>query len=177
MRYASILITLAFIQFASAEEKTVSGTVTYVAVGTVYTTLGRDSGVRDSSMMYVKSGNDTLALMQVLAVSSKSSACKVIMSKRDVRIGNVVVTRVQIEPTKPDTASVVVSAGSAAVSSTSVGLLRKSSFTQDAFVMRGRVSAQYYVNRYDIEAYNTTQPGVVINLRGKSNIIPVRFEV
>jgi hypothetical protein len=43
--------------------------------------------------------------------------------------------------------------------------------------IRGRVSAQYYISRYDNELYNTTQPGVVINLRGRSTDIPLRFEL
>jgi hypothetical protein len=43
--------------------------------------------------------------------------------------------------------------------------------------IRGRVSAQYYMNRYDNELYNTTQPGVVINLRARSTDIPLKFEL
>jgi hypothetical protein len=57
-----------------AGEKPVTGTVTYVAAGTVYTSLGRESGVQDSTLLYVKANGDSIAVLRVLAVSSKSSA-------------------------------------------------------------------------------------------------------
>lgn len=165
-------------QLVIAEEKTVTGTVTYVAAGTVYTSLGRESGVKDSSLVYVKSGVDTVAVLQVIAVSSKSSAAKVLRSKREVSVGSPVVARVHIESPKTETANATLKPGTQTPSSQVPGIpLKTASQEPGPFEFRGRVSAQYFVNRYDNELYNTTQPGVVINLRARSTDIPLKLEL
>ncbi len=178
MKQTGITLLVLLVQFVYAEEKTVTGTVTYVAVGTVYTSLGRESGVRDSSIVYVHSNGDTLGVLQVVAASSKSSACRILKSRRDITIGNSVVARVTIETPNTD------STGASASRQGKTPMLQNPFDSRNPpvsapglFDIRGRVSAQYYVNRYDNPLYNTTQPGVVINLRGRSADIPLKFEL
>ena len=172
MKRTGIVLLIMVVHLGLAEEKTVTGTVTYVAAGTVYTSLGRESGVKDSSIVYVKSGVDTVAALQVIAVSSKSSACKIVRSKRDVSTGNSVVARVFVESSKPDTTK---TAGQ--IPTLQAQLPGRVTVAPGPIEIRGRVSAQYYSNRYDNELYNTTQPGVVINLRARSTDIPLKFEL
>jgi hypothetical protein len=177
MKYFWILLLCASHALLAAE-KPVSGTVTYVAVGTVYTSLGRDSGVRDSTTLYVRAGSDTVAVLRVIAVSSKSSACRMVQSSRTVAVGNSVVGSVEVVAppvATPDSAA----AGSPLplAGSPSRGILKKPAPTIGSFEVRGRVSAQYFAQRYEIASYNTTQPGVVLNLHGQSTDIPLRFEL
>ena len=101
MKKIGIALFIALGQIVLAEEKTVTGTVTYVAAGTVYTSLGRESGAKDSTLVYVKSASDTLGILQVFAVSSKSSACRIVTSKREIKTGDSVVARMVVEPPKP----------------------------------------------------------------------------
>lgn len=167
-----IVLMVLLAQVVHSEEKTVTGTVTYVATGTVYTSLGRESGVKDSSLVYVKSGADTLATLQVMAVSSKSSACRIVRSKSGINVGASVVARVTIEARKQDAVPQAQASSFQAPS-----MPTRVAPTPSPIDIRGRVSAQYYVNRYDNEAYNTTQPGVVINLSARSTDIPLKFEL
>lgn len=168
----SLVLMLLITQVAHTEEKTVTGTVTYVAAGTVYTSLGRESGIKDSSLVWVKSGVDTLAMLQVIAVSSKSSACRILKSNREISVGSSVVSRVTIEAPKQDAVP------QAQASPLQVpGLPARVAPVPGPFEVRGRVSAQYYMNRYDNTLYNTTQPGVVVNLRARSTDIPLKFEL
>jgi len=172
MKLIGLVMLLAIAQLVHAEEKTVTGSVTYVAAGTVYTSLGRESGIKDSSLVYVKSGVDTLATLQVFALSSKSSACKIVTSKRGISVGSSLVASVTIEaPSAKDVAPQSQTALSQVFAPTRVVP------TPGPIEIRGRVSAQYYMNRYDNELYNTTQPGVVVNLRARSTDIPLRFEL
>ena len=176
MKKIGIALFIALGQIVLAEEKTVTGTVTYVAAGTVYTSLGRDSGAKDSSLVYVKSASDTLGILQVFAVSSKSSACRIVSSKRDIKTGDSVIAHVLVEPPKP-AASVAQTQSGKGLTSEVPGTWPRAPVISGPVEVRGRVSAQYYVNRYDNAAYNTTQPGVVVNLRARSTDIPLKFEL
>ena len=175
MKKIGIALFIALGQIVLAEEKTVTGTVTYVAAGTVYTSLGRESGAKDSTLVYVKSASDTLGILQVFAVSSKSSACRIVTSKREIKTGDSVVARMVVEPPKP--APAVAQTQSGGLTSEVPGIRSKAPVVSGPVEVRGRVSAQYYVNRYDNPLYNTTQPGVVINLRARSTDIPLKFEL
>jgi hypothetical protein len=178
VKRTGIVLLLAFAQLLPAGEKTATGTVTYLAAGTVYTSLGRQTGVQDSSIVYVMTNGDTIAVLQVVAVSSKSSACRIVRSKRDIALGSFVVTSVTSEAPKTDTTHATASA-LAKVPSVQEGRLpgKSAAAVIGPFEIHGRVSAQAYLNRYDNPLYNTTQPGVVLNLRGKSTDVPLKFEL
>lgn len=167
---------LALPQIALAQEKTVTGTVTYIAAGAVYTSLGWESGVRDSCNLYIKSGSDTTAMLRAFACSSKSSVCRVVKSKQEVKVGAAVVASVVVEPPKAEVTKTT--SDSQPLSGQLPGMSGKTkSQVSGPVQIQGRISAQYYVNRYDNELYNTTQPGIVLNLRARSTDIPLKFEV
>ena len=61
-----IIILLLFLAVGlKAEERIVRCKVTYMASGVVYTSLGRESGVQDSTLLYILSGRDTTARLKV----------------------------------------------------------------------------------------------------------------
>ena len=102
------LILILLISFAAqAQDITVSGKVTYISSGTVYVSAGRGSGLRDSALVYVVAGKDTVATMKIFAVSSKSSACAILQSKREVVVGDNVVGCVRQEDKKETLARLV----------------------------------------------------------------------
>jgi len=176
-----LLLFILFGTLASAQTKVVTGKVTYVAMGTIYTSLGRESGVQDSSIIFVLSKNDTLALLKVFAVSSQSSACRVWRSTGPIAIGDVVSASVVIVPkqtvVKDSTAKevqILAVVGASPPDQTTHMQVPKD---PDLITLRGRISAQYYGTRYELSNYNTSQPGVVVNLRGNFRDLPLKFEV
>jgi len=174
-RAIAIVLMLISAQALLGQMKEITGTVTYVAAGTVYTSLGRESGLKDSTIVYVKSKGDTVGVLQVIALSSKSSACKIVRSSREISVGNVIVARVYVE--SPKLVAEIGAMGAVAaskpprVSGTSTRIVAP----PGPFEIGGRVSAQYFAQRYDNALYNTTQPGVVVNLHARSTDIPLKF--
>lgn len=175
----SLMVIALLATTLAAEEKSVRGTISYVASGVVYTTLGRDAGVKDSLLIYAVSGTDTFAVLRTVAVSSKSSACRIEFSKRPIATGNAVVARVTVDIAKGETLAAV-KAPAVSRQSGTPGIERSMTSTVDTFSpfeIHGRMSAQYFGNRYDNAEFNTTQPGVVLNLRGRTVDLPLKFEV
>jgi len=178
-RYVLLLILLA--TCAGAQVKVVTGKVTYVVVGTIYTSLGRENGLQDSSLVVVSSKGDTLALLKVYAVSSHSSACRILSSRGTISMGNDVSASIEIvqkQPVAPDSVNRSVrtqTAGNESLSqpATRVRIQKGSNFVS----VRGRVSAQFYTTRQDFSELNTAQPGVVVSLRGNVRDLPLKFEL
>ncbi len=179
MKAILTMLMLLAVHGVLAQEKIVSGAVTYVASGTVYTSLGRESGVQDSNLVYIKANRDTIAVLQVFAVSSKSSACRVLKAKRDIRTGDAVSALVVVSSPQPVSLDAGKGPAQATVPSQSVqsSSLRPEKAEPASLELRGRISAQFYSNRYDNPLYNTSQPGLVINLHGRSNEVPLKFEL
>jgi len=165
---------------ANASEKQVTGRVTYVAAGTIYTSLGRESGVNDSSVVYVLEGSDTIAVLQAFAVSSKSTACHALRSSRQITVGMLVVAFVPLKEER-ETGAAAPAPSPVANESSPPAVLQRARPGVKAdpswLDLKGRVSAQFYTTRYDNSAYDISQPGLVLNLRGKSNELPIMFEV
>jgi hypothetical protein len=159
---------------ALGQDISVSGKVSYVSSGTVYVSAGRGNGLRDSMIVYVVAGKDTVASMKVFAISSKSSACTVLQSKRDVVVGDVVVGRVKQEEKREVTA---LRADSAAVN-TATTVVRPAKLAEiPAISLFGRVSLQYYAAQFDNSAYNLNQPGLVLSLSATARDLPLRLEI
>lgn len=175
MRGRAIVLILTSAQALLGQVKEITGTVTYVAAGTVYTSLGKERGLRDSTMIYVKSKGDTVGVLQVVAMSSKSSACKIVRSSREIGVGNVVVAQVRIDNPMPVVEIGAMGTVAAGKPSSASGASTKADTPPAPFEIGGRVSAQYFAQRYDNELYNTTQPGFVVNLRARSTEIPLKF--
>ncbi len=160
------------------EMKSIQGTVTYIAGDAVYTSLGRTSGIKDSSAIFVVEKKDTIATLKVFATSSTSSVCRIIQAKRSVRVNDIVSTDVISTATAekiqssvtPDTASQT--AATETLSSSSI----KDS-VKPSFLLHGRVSLQYIRNVQMNIRQAITQPGIVVNLRGQSTSSPFQFEL
>ncbi|MBX2990816.1 MAG: hypothetical protein KF749_06555 [Bacteroidetes bacterium] len=174
-RYVWVCILLAL--SARGEVKHIRGKVTYVASGTVYTSLGRESGVQDSTLLFVVSGSDTTAL-KVFAVSSKSSACRVLHGTRSTGIGDEVFGTIEIvETIRPATDTIRTADQPSRVPLPNPRALPPVSVQENILSVRGRLSAQYFASLYDNTLFNSSQPGVVVNLRGTLRDIPLKFDV
>ncbi|MBI5473755.1 MAG: hypothetical protein HY961_15560 [Ignavibacteriae bacterium] len=162
---------------AQAAEKVIRGKVTYLSSGTVYASLGRDAGVKDSSLLSILSGKDTIAVLKVFAVSSKSSASVVVTSTRPIKVGDEIVASVSDdEPTHAESDS---SASIASVPAPALQRLRERQIMAEPPMLdlHGRISAQYFTSLYGNSQYNLSQPGVVLNLRGAFRDVPVRMDM
>jgi hypothetical protein len=172
---AVLLVVLAL--HARAEDKVVRGRVTYLAAGTVYTSLGRDAGVRDSTILYVVVNKDTTATLQISALSSKSSACAVIRVTRAINIDDEVICIVPVVvPQIPDT-SLTASAKPGGDTRANAVRSMQAKPAPGPVNVQGRIGAQYYTTMYDNSAFNIAEPGVVLNLRAAMRDVPLKFEM
>jgi hypothetical protein len=160
---------------ALAQEISVKGSITYVSSGTVYLSIGRGSGLSDSSIVYVITGRDTVASMKVFALSSKSAACAVLTSKRDLISGDVVVAQV----VKPEVKKETVAQGKDTAAVRGIVDLSKPAQPAErpAVALLGRVSVQYYTAQFENSAFNLNMPGMVLSMSATARDIPLRFEV
>jgi len=168
-----IAIALVLLPFASSsKDKVVSGTVTYIAAGSVYTSLGRNTGVSDSTDIFVLSQKDTTARLRVYAVSSRSSVARVLNQRTDVKVGDRLVAFVVEEDSREGLALQEISPS---INSTSFQQGRKQ-ILPPVVDVGGRVSMQYYAIRYATPAFNIDQPGLILNLRAGARDIPLSFD-
>ncbi len=178
MRFLPVIFCFALSVFVHAEERIVMGKITFLAGGSVYTSLGRESGVQDSTLLFIAADKETTATLKVFAVSSKSSACRIISATRPPSIGDDVAGKVQVVVERKllsDSLSVVSVSGSDTFQRAATPYLPP--IEKDFVQLQGRVSAQYFTSLYDNSAYNIAQPGVVVNLRGVLRDAPVKFDV
>jgi hypothetical protein len=176
----TIVMGILLMSSASASQKVVTGRVTYIASGTIYTSLGRQSGVKDSTVVYVTENSDTLSVLKVFAVSSTSSACRVVSTRRPIKVGSDVLASVVEEEPAAAVDTTRPSPGTSETTSLSLNTPRgsKKELNERSFVeIQGRVSAQYYGRFYQTPTANTAQPGVVLNLRASARDVPLKFEL
>jgi hypothetical protein len=76
----------------------VGGRVTYIASGSVYLSAGRNQGVEDSARVFVFRSTDTIAVLQVFAVSSKSAVCRILEERRTILLGDSIRAHISIPP-------------------------------------------------------------------------------
>jgi len=177
MRTGAILACLLWWGMGQAAEKMVRGTVTYLAGGSVYTSLGRGSGVQDSTLLYVIKGRDTTAELKVYAVSSKSSVCRVLSALRPIVLGDEVWGRVVVvEEQQPGSGEPQPERASGEPLPSPQPVRSSSLAEQGPLTLQGRVSAQYFTSLYENAAFNIAQPGIVVNLRGALRDVPLRME-
>ena len=168
----TIAIALALLPFASlSKDKVVSGTVTYIAADAVYTSLGRNTGVANSTDLFVLSQRDTTATLRVYAVSSRSSVARVLNQKTDVKVGDRLVAFVVDGESREGLAL----QETPSTNSTSFQQGRKQ-IVPPVVDVGGRASVQYYAIRYATPAFNIDQPGVILNLRAEARDIPLSFD-
>jgi hypothetical protein len=160
---------------AEAQDINVAGKVTYVSSGTVYVSVGRGSGLRDSALVYVVSGKDTVATMKVFAVSSKSSACTILRTQREIVVGDNVVGLIQQVEKKETVARFVDSTAAVRVERSQIKVPKP--VENPALSLQGRVSLQYYTVQFDNSAYNLNQPGLVVSLSATARDLPLKMEI
>lgn len=171
-----VLLILMMLSTVLASGKDVRGKVTYVAAGTIYTSIGAESGLKDSSLVYVVRGRDTVAVLQLMAMSSKSSSGMIVSSKSKISVGDNVVAKSD-EPSSPAIVSLVQPDTLVQRSSELEAGLKKKTLGAPAVKIQGRVSAQYYTTFYEDASSNVRQPSLVLNLKASARDIPITFEM
>jgi hypothetical protein len=162
-----------------AQEFNVSGKVVQLSAGIVYTSIGWGSGAQDSTTLYILAASDTVAILKVFALSSKSCACTILSQKRDIVVGDDVVgtmVRRDIPENRVE-----------AIRDTTVqenGLRGPLPLSMDIAAnqkpwlnVQGRVSLQNYSTVFDNNSYNFTEPGVVLNLHASSPDTPLKMDL
>jgi len=153
----------------------VTGEITYMTSTSVYTTVGRTQGVQESTMLFVIDGADTIASLEVLAVSSSGSVCRVVRSTRELEVGTTVTGVVTLANNETGAEESSLSAFSPAVlqspGPSGAGTGRA------PFEVSGRISGQFYGTFQNRSEYNTSQPGVVTKLKVASTDAPVTFDM
>jgi hypothetical protein len=179
VRKAVLILCMFFVLCVTAKGKIISGKVTYIAAGSVYTSLGREHGVTDSLRVVVFLENDTLAVLQVFALSSKSSVCRIIESRKQFRVGDSVETILQVPP--PEKALPIVGQDTAAFVSKEIKPSKPLPILPQenpSFIkVKGRISVQYNTMLFDYSSLNIQQGGLVMNLHGEATGIPLKFEM
>jgi hypothetical protein len=197
MRALLVISVLALAPAVAAAQEAAAGrgTVTYVSGDVYYISLGSAAGVADSTIVPVVDRADTVAMLLVFAVSSKSSACRLVTSTRAPKVGDAVLVRVEGETgtaTPPGTAVVpafsdttVPSDSTAPPDSTARAALPESNLTRSrrdprarpALEVHGRVSAGYQTYIPDPAAATVTEPSLSVSIRGQASGVPLRFEI
>ncbi len=172
------LMFLASVGFSQTTQ--VQGAITYIIKDAVYTSLGRDAGVLDSTHMYVLLKSDTIATLKTFATSSKSSVCKIIQTKRKLVIGDSVVAYLYKNTVEIPLQTIKQSSDSLEniITHTNIETDNSRLTTHDSpFNIKGRVSLQYSTSVFSDASQIFTQPGIVLNLRGTFNNSPFKFDV
>jgi hypothetical protein len=175
MRWGAIIVLgMLALQSAAQDSAVVTGTVTYVAAGTVYTSIGRAQGVLEGSVLRLVKGNDTTAVLRAMAVSSKSSACSVLTTRGQIAVGASVIARVPVEHPAGDP---VVSQHAPMPGPEPERPPSGATPPRPDIELKGRVSLQWRSMEYDEESFNLRQPGVVLNLQGKTAAVPLQLDL
>jgi hypothetical protein len=179
VRKAVLILCVIFVLCATAKEKTISGKITYIAAGSVYTSIGREQGLTDSLRVIVFLENDTLAVLQIFALSSKSSVCRIIESRKPFRVGDSVETILQIP--SPEKALTITAQDTSAFVAKEIKPTKSfpvlSQESPSLIKVQGRMSVQYNTMLFDYSPLNFQQSGLVINLHGEVTGMPLKFEM
>lgn len=178
MKTAAVVLCLMWSFRLQAEVKSLRGTVTYLAGEHVYTSLGRASGVQDSTVLYVVAGGDTTALLKVFGLSSKSSVCRVLRSVRRIVVGDEVRATVQVAEARQSVAEAKKQTPPSGGAERTSVYRQRPRVADDALLgVQGRIAAQYFTSLYENAAYNVAQPALVLSLRGAMRDMPLQFDV
>ena len=174
-----MILCMFFVLCVTAKGKIISGKVTYITAGSVYTSIGRDQGVTDTLRVIVFLGNDTLAVLQIFALSSKSSVCRIIESRKQFHAGDSVETILQIA--SPERTLPIVEQDTSTFVAKEIKPLKPLSILPQEnppFIkVKGRMSVQYNTMLFDYSSLNFQQSGLVLNLHGEATGMPLKFEM
>jgi hypothetical protein len=172
-------IMLSFLTIAGAEEKIIQGKITYITAGSVYTSIGRQAGLTDSLRIIVYHDADTLGILQIFGLSSKTSVCRIVETRKQFRVGDSVETLLQVSPPEQDLPFVrqdtAVFVTKEIKPSKPLSVLSQEN--PSWIKMKGRMSVQYNTMLFDYSSQNTQQSSLVINIHGETIGIPLKFEM
>jgi hypothetical protein len=169
-----LLVLISFPMFA--QPKAIQGKITYVAYDAVYISLGKVDGIKESNQVYVIEGSDTIATLKIMAMSSKSSSCSILKTKRKTILGDIVVSTVY--PEQSNNKIVSKESSDSAFKREEERKVNKTGFARSFIDINGRISSQYYSTLYDNNpGLNYNQPGVVLSLNCTENEIPVKLDL
>jgi hypothetical protein len=177
MRRALFIVLLA--TSFSVAQNNVGGRVTYLASGSVYLSIGKDIGMEDSTRVFVLRSLDTIAVLQVFAVSSKSSVCKILEERGKIQLGDSIRALVS-NPTvvvQPVLQKFDSTAEMHIDSSSRKFLMMPAQVEKKWLNMRGRIGFQYSAILFDDAQLNMQQPGFVVSLRGDMTNAPIKFDM
>jgi hypothetical protein len=156
----------------------VTGKVSFIASGSVYLSLGRDQGIEDSTRVYVIRQQDTISVLQVFAVSSKSSVCRILSTHKEIQIGDVIIAslpeRAMVQPAAQrfdSTAEVPID------TSLTKNISVESRTKKKGLNLRGRIGFQYYSTQFDDSRLNIQQPGLLFSIGGDLTDVPIKFDM
>lgn len=178
-----LFLLMLIVATAHAQVRIVRGSVTYLASGSVYTSIGRNQGIEDSARIVIFKGSDTLAVLQVFAASSKSSVCRIITMLREPQAGDSVVAFVV-----PKVSVISVERAGSGVVPDSILHIRtvkdtsartaSGEQTEKSWItVSGRVGLQYSGLFFETSSLNANQPGIVAGLHGLMKGVPVKFDL
>ncbi|MGB2869050.1 MAG: hypothetical protein WBD36_11405 [Bacteroidota bacterium] len=175
-----VFLFLLVVMSVQAQEHPVQGRITFFSSGTVYVSVGRSAGVADSVKLFVVSQGDTVALLNVMAVSSKNAACAILWSRRDLVVGDQVTGLVQDQP-PPKTISIAAPPRDTLSDAGSPAVRVRSSQPEDSekpfMTFRGRLGLQNFSSRFPNADYNVNQPGMVFSIHGAADEIPITIDM
>ncbi len=175
-----ILAALILAGSIRAQDTLIRGSVTYISGDAIYTSLGRNAGIKDSSMLIVVSKKDSVAALKVFATSSKSSVCYLVSSRKMPTIGDSVVATIP---------NVIIDTGARKIARDSrntvhrheepeqAGILKVSESVRSLAKVQGRISLQYNRSSYPSLGTTYSQPAISLSLRGKATDLPLTFDV
>ena len=165
---------------ALAQQRAVRGTITFISGDVFYISAGREMGIRDSSRAFLFARTDTVAVLQVIATSSSSSACTVLTAKRRPVVGDTLNI-----PLETHAATVAEPASTKSVNDSSITsprevasplIKQEQPVTKPFATAHGRIGARYLtILPSASSALAITQPGIAFSLRGKINDTPLQF--
>ena len=182
MRWTIAVLLVVLETHVIAQEQIVRGKITYIVGDVLYISIGRDSGLKDSCLLYVVPQIDTIAVLTVFATSSKSSAARIVRTNRVLMIDDIVVASVR----RDEPIAVKKDAVAGVESQVRSRMQPAASFAETSAVMpasvpvialQGRASVQYFGNIQSGASQTISQPGIVLDLRGRVNNSHVRFEL
>jgi hypothetical protein len=156
-----------------AQDRLVTNRVSFLAGTTVYVSAGRKDGLADSCKALILKNQDTVAVLSMIAVSSKSSSWSVDRSSREIVVGDVVTIRVHSE--SPSAAERQRDSLPSAFASQPSRVSRATGTDNPAVDMKGRISLQYAGVRTEDSRSSSAQPGISVSMRAVMRDLPVQL--
>jgi hypothetical protein len=184
MRRGAAFIFLCILAIPVAgQQQQPEGKITYISGDAIYTSLGRNAGVHDSSRVYVMNQNDTAGVLIVIAASSSSSACRSLSPGKRFKINDRVIAFIEASGDRsaipPPGISLADSVRRDSLSVTSIpGTLDlQHQASSGGLSLHGSIGIQYFGSVYSTVGQNNAQPALSVNVRGTSTNSPFSFQL